>query len=99
MALRPPPGRQTASECSSATALTSVVAPPPRITRFHAAGATKIGFIGLGNMGAHMARNLLKANLPVTVLDVNANAVDALKKAGATAASTSWRAGVGRSGP
>lgn len=46
----------------------------------------RVGFIGLGNMGGHMARNLLKANLPVTVLDVNNDAVAALTKDGATAA-------------
>ena len=33
-----------------------------------------------------MARNLLKANVPVTVLDINPASVDALKKAGATSA-------------
>jgi 3-hydroxyisobutyrate dehydrogenase-like beta-hydroxyacid dehydrogenase len=29
----------------------------------------QIAFIGLGNMGAHMARNLLKAGHEVTVFD------------------------------
>jgi D-arabinose 1-dehydrogenase-like Zn-dependent alcohol dehydrogenase len=48
--------------------------------------ALSVGFIGLGNMGAHMARNLLKAQLPVTVLDINAAAVESLQKAGATTA-------------
>ena len=27
----------------------------------------RVGFVGLGNMGAHMARNLVKANHDVTV--------------------------------
>ncbi|NBQ75878.1 MAG: 3-hydroxyisobutyrate dehydrogenase, partial [Acetobacteraceae bacterium] len=30
----------------------------------------RIGFVGLGNMGAHMARNLLKAGHEVTVFDL-----------------------------
>jgi len=37
----------------------------------------EIGFIGLGNMGAHMARNLIKKNWKVMVYDVNKEAVDA----------------------
>ena len=47
-----------------------------------------IGFIGLGNMGAHMARNLLKAKHSVTVFDINPAAVAALKEAGATVRSS-----------
>ncbi|WP_256933890.1 NAD(P)-binding domain-containing protein, partial [Vibrio parahaemolyticus] len=35
----------------------------------------KIAFIGLGNMGSPMAKNLLKANLNVEVFDLNPNAV------------------------
>ncbi|APB99440.1 3-hydroxyisobutyrate dehydrogenase [Polynucleobacter asymbioticus] len=38
----------------------------------------KIGFIGLGNMGAPMARNLLKADHELTVFDVVQSNVDAL---------------------
>ena len=30
-----------------------------------------IGFIGLGNMGAHMARNLIKAGHSLKVFDLN----------------------------
>jgi len=37
----------------------------------------EVGFIGLGNMGAHMARNLLKKNWKVTVYDINEDAVQA----------------------
>jgi len=44
-----------------------------------------LGFIGLGNMGSHMARNLLKAGHPLVVFDLNSAAVDAAKNAGATA--------------
>ena len=38
----------------------------------------RIGFIGLGNMGLPMARNLLKAGHQVAGFDLNKNAVDAL---------------------
>ena len=45
-----------------------------------------IGFLGLGNMGGPMARNLLKAGHRVTVFDPSAQAVATLVEAGATAA-------------
>ncbi|UVE19426.1 3-hydroxyisobutyrate dehydrogenase [Pseudomonas sp. LS44] len=47
-----------------------------------------IGFIGLGNMGAPMARNLLKAGHALTVFDLFATAVSGLVEAGATAATS-----------
>ncbi len=50
--------------------------------------AKKIGFIGLGHMGAPMARNLLKAGHQVTVFDLNADAVAQLVAAGASSASS-----------
>jgi 3-hydroxyisobutyrate dehydrogenase len=46
----------------------------------------KIAFIGLGNMGGPMARNLLKAGHAVSVFDVVKTHVDALVSAGASAA-------------
>ncbi|WP_313055154.1 3-hydroxyisobutyrate dehydrogenase [Pseudomonas lopnurensis] len=42
-----------------------------------------IGFIGLGNMGAPMAHNLLKAGHQLSVFDLNATAVENLVGAGA----------------
>jgi 3-hydroxyisobutyrate dehydrogenase len=45
----------------------------------------KIGFIGLGHMGAPMARNLLKHGHALKVFDLNAEAVRSLVDAGATA--------------
>ena len=42
-----------------------------------------VGFIGLGNMGAPMARNLLKAGHKVTVFDLNAASSKKLGDAGA----------------
>ncbi len=53
--------------------------------RMSAAASDPIGFIGLGNMGAHMARNLLKAGHSVVVYDLNQAAIDSLKQAGAQA--------------
>lgn len=46
-----------------------------------------IGFIGLGNMGGPMARNLIKAGHTLKVFDMAQAAVDGLVEAGATAAS------------
>ncbi len=46
----------------------------------------KIAFIGLGNMGSPMAKNLLKANLNVEVFDLNPNAVAELTALGASSA-------------
>jgi len=48
----------------------------------------KIGFIGLGNMGGPMARNLLKAGHALVVCDVSATAVTKLVELGAQAADT-----------
>ena len=45
-------------------------------------GKPLIGFIGLGNMGNHMARNLVSKGYPVLVYDVNTAAVEGLKEAG-----------------
>jgi 3-hydroxyisobutyrate dehydrogenase len=45
----------------------------------------KIGFIGLGYMGAPMARNLLKAGHALRVFDVVRHSVELLAAAGATA--------------
>ena len=39
---------------------------------------TKIGFIGLGNMGAKMTMNLLKANYEVIGYDINKEFVNNL---------------------
>jgi 3-hydroxyisobutyrate dehydrogenase-like beta-hydroxyacid dehydrogenase len=47
-----------------------------------------VGFIGLGTMGAPMARNVLKGGHALTVHDINARAVAALVAAGATAAAS-----------
>jgi 3-hydroxyisobutyrate dehydrogenase len=48
----------------------------------------QIGFIGLGNMGLPMARNLIKAGHPVCGYDVNAAALDKLAAAGGIAVRT-----------
>jgi 3-hydroxyisobutyrate dehydrogenase len=38
-------------------------------------GGEKIGFVGIGNMGVPMVRNLAKANIPVLAYDLNAAAL------------------------
>jgi len=48
----------------------------------------KVGFIGLGIMGKPMSLNLIKSGHKLTVLDLNQEAVEQLKAAGADAAST-----------
>ena len=48
----------------------------------------KVGFIGLGVMGSPMALCILKGGHPLTVYDLNADAVKRLTDAGATAAKT-----------
>jgi 3-hydroxyisobutyrate dehydrogenase len=48
----------------------------------------KIVFIGLGHMGAPMARNLIKAGHELMVFDVVQASIDALKAAGAGAAAS-----------
>lgn len=48
----------------------------------------KIAFIGLGHMGAPMARNLLKAGHALTIFDLVASNVEALVALGASAAAS-----------
>jgi 3-hydroxyisobutyrate dehydrogenase len=55
----------------------------------------KLAFIGLGNMGGPMARNLLKAGHAVTVFDVVQPNVDALVAEGAAAAASAKAAAAG----
>jgi 3-hydroxyisobutyrate dehydrogenase len=55
----------------------------------------KIGFIGLGNMGAPMAANLVKAGHRVIGFDVNTNATQALTSAGVQAARSAREAASG----
>ncbi len=50
--------------------------------------STEYGFIGVGRMGAHMARRLLKAGLSLTVYDTSKDACDELAKSGAKVASS-----------
>ena len=49
---------------------------------FQSADGEVVGFVGLGNMGAHMARNLVKKGYPVLVYDLNQDSVNSLKEAG-----------------
>ena len=43
----------------------------------------RLGFVGVGNMGRHMAANLMKAGYPLTVHDVRQAAAEGLLAAGA----------------
>lgn len=54
-----------------------------------------VGFVGLGRMGSHMARNLVQAGHRVTVCDVRQEAVEILVELGAIAASSSNGVAVG----
>lgn len=56
------------------------------------AAIARIGFIGLGTMGAPMARNLLRGGFPLSVYDIDAAAVGRLVEAGATAATSAAEA-------
>ncbi len=49
---------------------------------------TDFGFIGVGRMGAHMARNLLKGGYSLGVYDTSTDAIDELVGNGAQAASS-----------
>lgn len=49
---------------------------------------SKIGFIGLGIMGKPMSKNLLKAGHQLVIFDINEDAVEELKQAGAEVGSS-----------
>jgi 3-hydroxyisobutyrate dehydrogenase len=53
----------------------------------------KIGFIGLGNMGNPMARNLVKAGHELTVFDMSSAAIEKVVSTGANAAASVADAG------
>ena len=54
---------------------------------------SRIGFVGLGAMGAHMARNLLAKGFAVRGFDLRAAALDALEAAGGSLRCCSTGAG------
>ena len=47
---------------------------------------SRVAFVGLGHMGAPMAKNLLRAGFPLQVFDLNLDAVNELTAAGARGA-------------
>jgi len=47
----------------------------------------KVGFIGLGNMGLPMMRNMIKGGFKVTAFDINDKACKLAEEAGATVVS------------
>ncbi|MEO0428893.1 MAG: 3-hydroxyisobutyrate dehydrogenase [Pseudomonadota bacterium] len=56
----------------------------------------RIGFVGLGNMGLPMAKNLVAAGHEVTGFDLSPDAVAALEAAGGASAGTAAEAAAGR---
>ena len=56
----------------------------------------EIGFIGVGNMGGHMARNLIRAGHHVCAFDLSADAVTALVADGAKAGASVGETAAGR---
>ena len=56
----------------------------------------KIGFIGLGTVGRHMAANLIKGSYELTVFDSNQNVVADLVALGAQGAASAAEAAKGR---
>ena len=56
----------------------------------------KIGFIGIGNMGGPMARNLVAAGHTVTVFDLSEAAIEKAKKGGAKSTETAAVAASGQ---
>lgn len=59
---------------------------PTATIRSSSTAKPNIAFIGLGNMGAPMANNLLKAGYKLSVYDLSAAATQQLQQAGATVA-------------
>ncbi len=57
----------------------------------------RVGFIGLGNMGLPIARNLLKAGHELTVYNRTRSKAEALASAGAKVADSLTEASNGRS--
>uniref|UniRef100_A0A7S3D6Y6 3-hydroxyisobutyrate dehydrogenase n=1 Tax=Palpitomonas bilix TaxID=652834 RepID=A0A7S3D6Y6_9EUKA len=57
--------------------------------------AAKVAFIGLGNMGLPMAKNLLKSKFNVTVFDLNEAAISEAVASGASAAQSAVAASEG----
>ena len=49
-------------------------------------GAQAVGFIGLGNMGASMASNLMSSGVTVAAFDLDKGAVNSLAEKGAAVA-------------
>ncbi len=56
----------------------------------------KVGFVGLGTVGRHMAINLMKGHYDLTVFDNNAETVSELVKLGANGAATAIEATKGK---
>ena len=58
----------------------------------------KVGFVGVGFMGRHMARNVLNGGHEMKVYDLNRDAADEVLSLGATWASSPREAAEGQRG-
>ncbi|XP_065838465.1 probable 3-hydroxyisobutyrate dehydrogenase, mitochondrial [Oscarella lobularis] len=72
--------------CDSYRNMASFLAKLRRFSTTSVARNQPIGFVGLGNMGAHMARNLVKAGHRVIVHDKESAPVEELRQSGAEVA-------------
>lgn len=52
------------------------------------AGETRVGFVGLGNLGVHLASSVMRAGFPLTVTDLDRAAAEPLLSRGASWAET-----------
>jgi len=57
-------------------------------TRYFASNASKVGFIGLGNMGFRQATNLIKKGHSLVVFDISKDATTKMKQQGAEVATS-----------
>src|SRR3954451_22445549 len=79
--------RKTCADCRRGNTPSGVSAHDARPRSLNdESAAMNVGFIGLGTMGAPMARNVLKGGHSLTVFDLNRAACDALAAAGASIA-------------
>ena len=76
--------------CSSlqirAYSVTKVTTPCGSLLICYIPKKEKVGFIGIGNMGGHMATNLMKSGHSVIVHDKDSSAVDKMVAMGAKSA-------------
>src|SRR5690606_18732442 len=83
-----PADRRSASEAKAAQTQNERHAASTTRIRGHEVSTTDYGFIGVGRMGANMARRLLDGGFSLTVYDASRRAVDELVAHGAQGAAS-----------